>query len=662
MNTSMRSHYLQTRVARKRDVNLIPAHARGLISHIAHFLLFYCRKKVETRRWLAPPPATTTTDAIWKMRPLSSRQSPQRSQRCISSSTSTNGGGGGGGDGGGGGGTPGAGLADDDGIEELLVDDDDDENDDDDDQPMVDDNKVRVVIHSIEEEEDRDDEDMKKQNQPILAAFPPPRGGAVRTSSSSDHHYHHGDTSSSIIPAAAVATSSAGGAVVPTVVVVVPPWYILPTIVVSQFAGTALWFATNAILPALHMEDQWIGVITSSVQLGFILGTLISALTNIADYIPPTRLFATASLVGAGLNMALTYWHTITGLIVIRLLTGVCLAGIYPIGMKIASDWYPQPGKALGYLVGALVLGTATPFLLDALFAKSQPWMAVLWETSALAVLGGLAMVAIVPPSGPYRKPGTRLGDPLVVIRLFRSNPAFRGAAFGYFGHMWEAYAFWTWCAMVWKAYLVQNDIDESWNYNLVTFAVIVSGTFGCILGGHVSEYTGSAVVAFVSLAISGLFCLVSPLLFITTRPRVVLALFLVWGAAVAADSPQFSSLVAQSAPPEHKGTALTIVNSIGFAITVLSIQLLGSVPLHKKFAFLLLAPGPLLGLYSMRRHVFPTKNTTTTTTTRSSMDDDVTVQKNHPIHHYPEVVQLQQQQQRRFSSTSLERAEVSEV
>jgi MFS family permease len=595
------------------------------------------------------------------MRPLSSIQSPQQSsQRCSSNSTPNGGG---------------VGLADDDdddGIEEVLVDVDDDD-DDEDQQPTVDDEeqqneKVRVVIHSIEEDREDDDE-MKKPNKSTLVAA---------VTRSSDHH-PYGDTSLTFIPATAAApAASSDGAVVPATtgvsndIVVVVPWYILPTIVMSQFAGTALWFATNAILPALHMNDQWIGVITSSVQLGFIFGTLLSALSNIADYIPPTRLFAAASLIGAALNVSLTYWHTITGLIVIRLLTGVCLAGIYPIGMKIASDWYPHPGKALGYLVGALVLGTATPFLLDALFAKSQPWMAVLWETSALAVVGGLSMVAIVPPSGPYRKPGTKLGDPLVVIRLFRSNPNFRGAAFGYFGHMWEAYAFWTWCAMVWKAYLVQNDLDESWNYNLVAFAVIVSGTIGCIVGGHVSQYTGSAVVAFVSLAISGLFCLVSPLLFITTRPRLVLALFLVWGAAVAADSPQFSSLVAQSAPPEHKGTALTIVNSIGFAITVLSIQLLGSLPVHKKFAFLLLAPGPMLGLYSMRRHVFPTKHTTTTTTEHSSMDGGVAVEKkHHPLHHYPEVAppqQQQQQQQRRvcptasLSSTILERAERAEL
>lgn len=222
------------------------------------------------------------------------------------------------------------------------------------------------------------------------------------------------------------------------------PTYILPLIVAAQFAGTSLWFAGNAVLSDLveDWEDDGVEIpesahshLASVVQLGFIVGTLISALLNLADRFRPSHVFLWSAIMGATLNALIPVWKSTAGLVVLRLGTGMALAGIYPVGMKIASDWYPSGlGLALGWLVGALALGSATPFLLQQLNAY-QPWQALLWEISGLAAVGGLA-VGLLVPDGPFRKPGTKL-EPSVVWTMFR-DPPFRAAAFGYFGHMWE--------------------------------------------------------------------------------------------------------------------------------------------------------------------------------------------------------------------------------
>lgn len=379
------------------------------------------------------------------------------------------------------------------------------------------------------------------------------------------------------------------------------PFYILPLIVVSQFSGTSLWFAGNAVLPDLvdawNVPDSARGYLTSVVQLGFILGTLLSALTSIADRFRPTRVFMWAALLGAALNALIPLWESTGGLVMLRFLTGMMLAGIYPVGMKIAADWYEEGlGRALGWLVGALALGSAMPFLLKQI---EQSWQTLLWETSGLAALGGLAIGFLV-PDGPYRKPATKL-DPRVVWNLF-NKADFRGAAGGYFGHMWELYAFWTWCPVVWEAY-IKSQSTISWHASAITFSVLAIGGLGCVLGGLISVTYGSAVVAFASLSISGTLCLLSPALYHGPPPLMLVA-YLIWGLAVVADSPQFSSLVATTAPVTNKGTALTIVNCIGFSITIGSIQLL-DVPIAEEYLFLLLAPGPLVGLWCMRQHVF---------------------------------------------------------
>jgi len=383
-----------------------------------------------------------------------------------------------------------------------------------------------------------------------------------------------------------------------------PAWYILPTIIAAQFAGTSLWFAGNAVLPDLQeayaLPLSALGDMTSAVQFGFIVGTLVYAALLLADRFSPSRVFLVSALLGALFNLGVgSIASSYEGILLMRFLTGFFLAGIYPVGMKIASDWYEAGlGKALGYLVGALVLGTAFPHLLR-FTAADVPWQRVLQGTSALAALGGLAIWWLV-PDGPYHQ-RSRQFNPSVIVQVFRI-PDFRAAAFGYFGHMWELYAFWAFVPVI-----LSNGMPElsTRSVSLYAFCIIAVGGLGCVLGGYWSMRRGSAVVAVVMLFISAVLCAISPWLFELPAP-IFLALLLLWGFAVVGDSPQFSTLVARNAPPEVRGSALTIVNCLGFAITIFSIQLLKFLLLKWDAAHIywVLVFGPLLGLWAMRRLV----------------------------------------------------------
>ncbi len=378
------------------------------------------------------------------------------------------------------------------------------------------------------------------------------------------------------------------------------PW-ILPVIIFSQFAGTSLWFAGNAVLGDLQRE--WglapgaLGYVTSAVQLGFIAGTLAFAFFAVADRLSPRIVFFVCSMLGALANLGIYalaegFWS----LLAFRFATGFFLAGIYPVGMKIASGWYRSDlGNALGFLVGALVVGTAFPHLLKGL-GHAFPWEAVLLAVSAVAASGGLLMLALV-PDGPYLAKGAKF-DPNALAVIFRSR-LFRASAFGYFGHMWELYAFWAFVPFVLAAHAAAS--AQRLDVPLWAFAVIAVGFLGCAGGGLVSLRLGSARVAFAQLAASGVCCAVSPLAFHAPTP-VFLAFLLFWGVVVVGDSPQFSALNAQNAPRELVGSALTIGNCIGFAITIVSIQLLNALAgvVGPASLFLALTPGPILGLIAL--------------------------------------------------------------
>ncbi|WP_317039543.1 MFS transporter [Rufibacter roseus] len=374
--------------------------------------------------------------------------------------------------------------------------------------------------------------------------------------------------------------------------------------VLAQFACTSLWFAGNAVLPSLipqfMLEASSLSHLTSAVQLGFILGTLLFAVLAIADRYSPSKVFLVCAVAGAGCNLSLLLAEGLSTLLLSRFLTGFCLAGIYPVGMKIAADYHQKGlGKALGYLVGALVLGTAFPHLLRGL-TQDLPWRYVILGTSALAVVGGVALYLLV-PDGPYRSKGARPNFS-TFFQIFKEKK-FRAAAFGYFGHMWELYTLWAYIPVMLALYQVNNSKGQELSFPLWAFAIIAVGAVACVAGGYVSQKVGSARTAFVGLAISMVCCLLSPWLFTLSLP-LFLGYLLVWGFTVVMDSPQFSALVAQAAPSQTKGTALTIVNCIGFAITIVSIQFLQGVQVYVKaeYQFMFLAIGPLLGLLSMRR------------------------------------------------------------
>jgi predicted MFS family arabinose efflux permease len=382
------------------------------------------------------------------------------------------------------------------------------------------------------------------------------------------------------------------------------PGAVLALIVIAQFAGTSLWFAGNAvvgdIIVAFALPVGVAGHILSAVQFGFITGTLVFSILAVTDRFRSQRLFFMSAFIGSLANLAILFQSNLASIVATRFVTGFCLAGIYPVGVKIASDHFERGlGKALGYLVGALVLGTALPHLVKAAIG-SLSWMLVIIFTSVAAFAGGVIVLLLV-PDGKYQS-RVLAPDLRAVYSVFR-NRNFRKVSFGYFGHMWELYTFWGLVPTMLGHYNMLYDTHI--NVPLVSFILIASGALSCVLGGYISQRLGSYRTAGVFLAISLVCCLLSPSVFYLPQ-WLFLCFLLLWSMAVVADSPQFSTLVASSVTPDVKGTALTISYSIGFFLTIISIQLLQAATewVSPVFLYILLVPGPLLGLIAMRGRV----------------------------------------------------------
>ncbi|HEU0199773.1 MAG TPA: MFS transporter [Burkholderiaceae bacterium] len=379
------------------------------------------------------------------------------------------------------------------------------------------------------------------------------------------------------------------------------PRRVLPVIVFSQFSGTSLWFAANAVMPDLQaawgLPASAVGTLTSAVQAGFVCGTLAFALLMVADRFAPTRVFLTCAVAGAAANAAVVMVHGQWELLlVLRFAVGFLLAGIYPVGMRIAASWYREGlGAAMGVLIGALVLGTALPHGVRALGGATAPlpWQAVLLGVSLLAVLGGVATACLVPES-PRQPAGQRITPRGLAV--IWTDPRVRASVFGYFGHMWELYTLYVLVPLILATRLAAHAISAA------AFWVIAGGLAGCVAGGLLVRRFGSARVAATQLAISGACGLAAPLLLDAPLP-VFIAWLLVWGITAAGDSPQFSTLTARNTPPAMVGSVLTFANCIGFAITVVSIELFvrgaQSMPLGELLPWLAL--GPALGLWLLQ-------------------------------------------------------------
>lgn len=378
------------------------------------------------------------------------------------------------------------------------------------------------------------------------------------------------------------------------------PKRILPLIVLSQFAGTSLWFVGNALLPELTaaygLSQYAVSLLTSAVMMGFIAGTLAAAGLALADRFSASKLFFTSSVLAALCTVAIAFVHSTPALLLLRFGTGLCLAGIYPVGMKIAADWYEKGlGKALGFLVGALVLGTAFPHLLKNR-SFSLPWKTVLYATASFATLGGLLMLWGV-GDGPYRKASGPLR--LHSIGSIVRSAGWRSASLGYFGHMWELYPFWGFVPLILQRYSQLHGLTV--NVPLLSFALIGCGSISCVAGGFLSQRWGAARVAFVSLCCSGLCCFLSAWAFQWSWLPFLVFLFC-WSLTVCPDSPQFSTLAAQTAPPALRGTALTLYNALGFLITTISLWLLDRLYHATQWwggenSFLILGLGAVVGL-----------------------------------------------------------------
>lgn len=376
----------------------------------------------------------------------------------------------------------------------------------------------------------------------------------------------------------------------------------LATIVLAELLGASIWFTPNGV--ADQLARAWgitaveVGYLTSAVQLGFIAGTLAFALSGLADRFRASRLFCVSALFGAVANALLvaSAGH-LSAAVAARFVTGLALAGVYPVGMKLVIGWAPEHrGVALGWLLGMLALGTALPHLLRGI-GGALDWQWPVLTASALAVVAGLAVLKLGDGPHTVATAALRWG---AVFRAFH-EPGFRAAAFGYFGHMWELYAVWTIVPFLLAGLAAAN----GWPAAVVpwlSFVFIASGALGCIAGGHWSRQAGHARVAITALATSGAVCIVYP--WATGLPSaVVMGLLLVWGIAVVADSPQFSALASTTAPPDSVGSALALMNSIGFLITVASIELVttswSSWQTHVTW---LLAPGPVIGVALLAR------------------------------------------------------------
>ncbi len=376
----------------------------------------------------------------------------------------------------------------------------------------------------------------------------------------------------------------------------------LATIALSQLLALSLWFSATAVSPQLRViwdltSGEEAGL-TLAIQLGFVIGAVLSAVFNLADVVPSRTLFFVSSVGGALANLGLFLVgpSTVSLALGLRFLTGMFLAGVYPAGLKVVSGWFKTGrGMALGVLVGALTVGSASPHLVRGLGLE---WEGVIVTASALTLVAAGMMARV--GDGPYEVPtqSFRWEQVAVVLR----NRGVRLATYGYLGHMWELYAMWTWTA----AFLAASAAASGTSYGsiaLITFAVIAFGGLGSWWAGSLADRHGRTRVAGGAMVISGTCAAITPLIF-GTSVWLVVPVMAVWGLTVIADSAQFSAMVTETAEDETRGTALTLQTAVGFLLTIATISWVPSIAgsVGWRWAFPVLAVGPALGVLAMVR------------------------------------------------------------
>jgi MFS family permease len=387
-------------------------------------------------------------------------------------------------------------------------------------------------------------------------------------------------------------------------------WRILALLALAELLGMSLWFSGSAAAPQLQelygitaSQTAWL---TTMVQLGFVAGTALAALLNLADLVPSRKYFATAAVLGAVCNAALLFAPTYGSALVTRFLVGLSLAGVYPPAMKMISTWFSKRrGLAIGTIVGALTVGKAGPYLVHAVGSIS---VAVIVLTASASALAAAALVLIGYRDGPHVFPRRTFSWALAALVVKQRE--WRLATFGYLGHMWELYAFWTWITAFFVASMAYRaeqgfSVPSAGAVELMAFGAIAIGGLGAVGGGWIADRIGQERLVMAAMFISGSCALLIGFFFGAT-PWLLTPLAFVWGVTVIADSAQFSTLVTRSVPQHAVGTALTLQTSLGFLLTTFSIQLVPPIAeqLGWRWSFVVLAIGPALGIAAIARLV----------------------------------------------------------